>query len=341
MSLDRAARPRATRWGAPAQLAAFVAISPLLATAVILTVSRLADGSNPRALRIESFTPFGIPLYAAVLLASLAGLVLVPRTDAARTVWRVLAVVALLGLSLHLAWFSSRMVGPNPSPAPGATPLTVMSANVYAGNVEGADLVAAVIDEGADILVAVEVTDRELTQMAAAGIDDVMPYRIGGASDFDADGTMVFSRTPLGPATALGTGHESWSVEVAGLRLLAVHPYSPTVPSQWRADHRVVAEAADAEQPDLIVGDFNATLDHQPMQDLADAGWRSVAERTNDFWQPTWPNNGVIRLFGLPVPSLVQIDHVLIGRQLAAISVHTVDLPRSDHLAVVAQVARR
>ena len=41
------------------------------------------------------------------------------------------------------------------------------------------------------------------------------------------------------------------------------------------------------------------------------------------------------------MPSLVQIDHVLVGPRMAAIDVHTVDLPGSDHRAVVATVARR
>ena len=309
--------------------------------ALVLTISRLADGSNPRALRIESFTPLGIPLYGVVLLAALVGLLLAPRTDGARPVWRVLAVVSLVGLSLHLAWFSSRMVGPNPPPAADATPITVMTANVYAGNVPGAALVQAVRDDDVDVLVVVEATASEVTEMVTAGIDDLLPYRIGSASDDDADGTMVFSRTPLGPWAPVATGHESWSVELEGLTLFAVHPYSPTVPSQWRADHEVIAQAAEELQPDLIVGDFNATLDHQPMQDLADDGWRSAAERTNELWQPTWPNNGIIRFLGLPMPSLVQIDHVLVGPQMAAIDVHTVDLPGSDHRAVVATVARR
>ncbi|WP_372727142.1 endonuclease/exonuclease/phosphatase family protein [Nocardioides sp.] len=344
MSVDRAtsvSRSAATRRGALLHAALFLLVSPALIAGLVLTLSRLTDDSNGRALRIESFTPFGIPLYAALLVVSLVGLVLVPRAEGARPVWRVVALLALVGLALHLAWFSPRMVGSNPPPAPDAVPITVMTANVFAGNVPGDEIVRAVEEQDVDVLVLAEVTTAEVAEMDEAGISELLPFRIGGSSDYDADGTMVFSRLTMGLATPLETGHESWRVDVDGLSLMAVHPFSPTVSGKWRADHAVIGEAAERLQPDLIVGDFNATLDHQPMQDLASAGWRSAAERTNAFFQPTWPANGLIRAFGFPVPPMVQIDHVLVGPRMAAISVDTVTLPGSDHLAVVAQVARR
>ena len=44
---------------------------------------------------------------------------------------------------------------------------------------------------------------------------------------------------------------------------------------------------------------------------------------------------------GLALPPLAQIDHVLVGPSMAAVGMHTVDLPGSDHRGVVAEVARR
>ncbi len=70
--------------------------------------------------------------------------------------------------------------------------------------------------------------------------------------------------------------------------------------------------------PDLVVGDFNATADHEPMRSLADAGYRDVGELANEGWQPTWPSGDAVELLGVSVPSLVQIDHVLVGPRLAA-----------------------
>ena len=118
-----------------------------------------------------------------------------------------------------------------------------------------------------------------------------------------------------------------------------MHPYSPTVPGAWRDDHAAVVAAVDSERPDLVVGDFNATADHPPMRALADLGYRDVGELANQGWQPTWPSSGARDVLGIPVPSLVQIDHVLVGPLLAAISMRTVAIADSDHRAVLADVA--
>ena len=77
------------------------------------------------------------------------------------------------------------------------------------------------------------------------------------------------------------------------------------------------------------------------MRALADAGFRDVGELANQGWQPTWPSSGEVSLLGVPVPSLAQIDHVLVGPRLAAIGMHTHEIPGSDHRAVVAEVARK
>jgi hypothetical protein len=72
---------------------------------------------------------------------------------------------------------------------------------------------------------------------------------------------------------------------------------------------------------------------------LADDGYRDVGELANQGWQPTWPSSGDVSLLGVPLPSLTQIDHVLVGPRLAAIGMHTREIPGSEHRAVVAEVA--
>ena len=56
------------------------------------------------------------------------------------------------------------------------------------------------------------------------------------------------------------------------LTVLAVHPSSPIDPGGWRRDHAKILAEARASDADLIVGDLNATIDHEPMRRLADAG---------------------------------------------------------------------
>jgi endonuclease/exonuclease/phosphatase family metal-dependent hydrolase len=70
-------------------------------------------------------------------------------------------------------------------------------------------------------------------------------------------------------------------------------------------------------------------------------GYRSAGEMLITGWQPTWPNNGHVELLGVPLPRLVHIDHVLVARAFTATSVRHIDVPRSDHMGVVAEVALR
>ncbi len=150
---------------------------------------------------------------------------------------------------------------------------------------------------------------------------------------------MVFANVELGEATRVDTAWDSWLVDAGDLSLLAVHPHAPTDVDRWREDHALLNETVTSERPDLVVGDLNATPDHAPMRDLAEAGWRSATELANDGWQPTWSPSGFVADAGLPVPHLVHIDHVLLGRALAAEGTWTVDLVDSDHRALLAEIA--
>jgi endonuclease/exonuclease/phosphatase (EEP) superfamily protein YafD len=228
--------------------------------------------------------------------------------------------------------------GANPPPAEGATTLRVMTANVYGGAGDGIALVQAVADEDIDLLVVEEIATSQLAVMESAGIDELLPHRVGVTGDV-GQGTMVFSREPLGPATHIDTTWDGWETTMGDLTLLAVHPISPTDPQGWRSDHAKILAEAKGSDADLVIGDLNATVDHEPMRKLADAGYRSATELANEGWQPTWPAYGVVHVAGLDVPRLVQIDHVLVGPRLAAIRTHTLAIPGTDHRALVAEVA--
>lgn len=150
---------------------------------------------------------------------------------------------------------------------------------------------------------------------------------------------MVFANVRLGKATRLHTNGGSWRVPIGQHTLFAVHPRAPIDIAKWRRDHYVIRSAVTDEKPDLVVGDFNATPDHPPMRALADAGYRSASELANEGWQPTWPAAAGASVLGVSVPNVVAIDHVLVGPTFAAISTHTIDIPETDHSALVAELA--
>lgn len=90
----------------------------------------------------------------------------------------------------------------------------------------------------------------------------------------------------------------------------------------------------------MIVGDFNATNDHRVMRELAGRGYTDAATRTRSRWQPTWPAEGLVRVLGVPVPSLLALDHVLVNDAVQPVSTETVAIDGSDHLALIAEVVR-
>lgn len=303
----------------------------LLAPALVLTFARVAEPHTTFWLMTEAFTPLGIVLYGA------AALVLGVRLLVVRRWWTWAAAgAAVAGLLLHGWWFAPQVLGANPPPADGAEPLVVMTANIAQEYGDGIELVRIAGEEHVDLLVVEEVTAADLADMDRSGIRELLPYRVGQAAP-DGVGTMVFSRSELGPAERTATWADGWIVTMGDLSLVAAHPNAPTEPDLWSDDHAALLTAVRDHQPDLVVGDLNATGDHAPLRALADAGYRDVGELANEGWQPTWPTGD---RWPISFP-LAQIDHVLVGPRLAAIGQHTVAIPGSDHRAVVATVARK
>jgi endonuclease/exonuclease/phosphatase (EEP) superfamily protein YafD len=304
--------------------------------ALTLTVVRLVDSDVGSMVRVESFTPVGLPLYAALLVLMALGALRGPARI--RYQRGAGALVALVGLLLHGWWFAPQVTGDNPAPAAGAQRITVMTANLFEGKGDAQDVVDAVRSDHVDILVLEEITPDALARLDAAGLAALLPNRAGEPRP-DVAGTMVFSDEQLGEPALLATLFDSYRVQVGSLTLLAVHPTAPTLPQAWRRDHDVIRDEAVDKDADLIVGDMNATPDHEVIRALADAGFRDAGELANDGWQPTWPANHV-GIFPL-LPPLVRIDHVLLADSLASLGTHTVDIDGSDHLGLVATVARR
>jgi len=314
-------------------VAFWVVATGFLLAGLLLTLSRAFEPVGDWSVRLVAFTPLGMACYAVALLVLLAGF-----AHRRRPIRAVGAVLALAGLVLHGWWFAPMVTGANPPALGGAETLTVMTANLYVGEGDGLAVVAAASEEDVDVLVLQEITPGLLATMDSGGLEDLFPHRAGEPGDA-AEGTMIFSRQPLEEVQELDTTWGGWEVTLGSLTLLGVHPISPVDVGGWRRDHAIVLEAARGSEADLVVGDLNATTDHEPMRRLADAGYRAATELANAGWQPTWPAHGRTSVLGVPLPHLVQIDHVLMSPTLAALGTHTIDIPGTDHRALVAEVA--
>jgi endonuclease/exonuclease/phosphatase family metal-dependent hydrolase len=204
-------------------------------------------------------------------------------------------------------------------------------------------VVNTVAQRDVDVLVLEEATPSALEELRRAGLDDLLPHHRGESAP-GARGTMVFSRFRLGPARTLPLGNVGLDLRVRApqpFRLVAVHTWQPVDrPTEWRRDlkalHMLVSTAV-AQGPTLLVGDFNATLDHAPLRTVLDAGVNDSVEQAGSGWQPTWPSRSV-RGWLRPV---IAIDHVLVSNEYVATRTHTVEVPHTDHYALVAELVRR
>lgn len=312
-----------------------------LVPAAMLTVARVVQPMSGAWVRLVSFTPYAVPLYAV------AALLLVLPWLRGRGAWRatsrLLVVTALLGVAVHAYWASGPYLGTTTA-AQGDARLHVMTSNLLRGQANTSRVVEVAVDRDVDVLVLQEITSQALSRLRAAGIDKAFAHSAGKAEP-GTHGTMVFSSRPLRGVRRLDTGLGGFVMQVSladrSVDLLAVHPLPPIGDAlAWRADHRVLRQAARGlDGPAMIVGDLNATMDHQPMRELVGRGYDDAATQARSRWQPTWPASGEVSRLGFDVPSLVAIDHVLVKGDLRAIGTESVTIEGSDHRALLALLA--
>jgi endonuclease/exonuclease/phosphatase (EEP) superfamily protein YafD len=299
--------------------------------ALALTLSLVGTWNAPVGIALQAFSPLAVPAYVVALVLVLAPLggkldrrVLVPAS--------AVILVALIASSVVVA---PRWLGAS-TPVAAADPrLVVMTSNLRLGEADPAAVLRVVRAEDVDVLVLEEITPSLLGRLEGLGLSDLLPHH-AGAAEPGARGTVVYTRDPISEVEPIGTEHRSYAFTVGGLRMFGVHPAYP-FSDGWRADQQVLVDAARSEHPDVVLGDHNASLDNPPLRALLATGLRDAAESTNAGWQPTWPTSG---FKNLPIP-VAAIDHVLVGKDLAAIRTRVFDIPGTDHRALVADLAVR
>ncbi|WP_133827457.1 endonuclease/exonuclease/phosphatase family protein [Actinomycetospora succinea] len=223
----------------------------------------------------------------------------------------------------------------------GPTRLTVLVANVWQGRADAAALAAILRAERPDLVVLPEAGERFLARLKEDVTD--LEYRAWSAppphphhrvpDDPDGPWTSVLAAPRLGDvhvAPARAGGLYGW-LEVSGggldgVRVLAAHPVAPTpgLVQRWSDEiDALAAWRAAAGAPTVIAGDLNSTTEHRALAPLGDA--RAPGR------PPTWPSHWHRRIG-------FRIDHVLAGGGIAVRSTRVIDLPGSDHRAVLAHL---
>jgi endonuclease/exonuclease/phosphatase (EEP) superfamily protein YafD len=326
----------------PARLLLVWLIRSVLACVAVTVLARLLGGGTVTPLpQLAAFFPY----------TALAALVAVLGALALRT-WRTALVGAVL-LAVPVVLLGPRFV-PDSELVAGSRHtagdrLRVMTANVLEGGADPEIFVATVRREAPDLLAVEELTPEAVSRLDAAGLARAFPHRIL-RPESGVRGMGLYSRLPLRDTGLLAepsTFPMPWA-EVklpAGLvRVQAVHTYPPLplAEGRWSDDLAALARQARATPGrQVILGDFNATLDHGPFREILGAGLADVHDVLGSGLVRTWPS-------GLP---LAHLDHVLIGTNIGgsdrkgaeeggvtAVAVHQQSIPGSDHLAVVADL---
>lgn len=224
----------------------------------------------------------------------------------------VLGVVTIVGPRL-----------PHTGPAP-ASPIRLVSANVYADNPTPASAVEAMLAAEADVEVAVETSPAFRTLIEAG--DAAHPYAIVD------DQLVVRSRYPIAAMTdppgvpARRILRLTVEAPAGSFVLYAVHALNPlsesTFANQLDWVGKLRAAAAREHLPVVMAGDFNMS-DRQ-------LGYRRLTADLHDaitaagWGHTTYPD-------GIWAVLLLRIDHVFVPQTWCAARARTLNVPGSDH----------
>lgn len=321
----RGRRPSSTR-----RIISTTAGVTLLVIVSAATIARYIPIPNHLALYAVIISPYLLPAAPFALIALLWG-----------RRWLLAMFSALLCATIvvtQLPYYTAS------TPNPDSVRVRVMTLNMRFGGADPRQLVA-VAEQRADVIMLQEYTPEAKEALSAAGIDATFPFQ---ALDprVAAAGVGVYSRFPTTAAEKVGGIRMSlfgMRIRVDGaaedVRVISAHftaPWPQPI-ENWQAQiaafpGTLAKLSAEAGAGAIIIGgDFNSIIDMRPFRRVfGNGGFRDAAEQAGAGRVLTYPSN---RRF----PPLIGIDHVL-TRNANAISLTNVDIARTDHRALVAEI---
>lgn len=297
-----------------------------------------------QAVALRTWLLWGFASMAAVALLTAVGIASRGRRPT-RTV--SVAIVCALTAGAHLLVLDARGLGAGLPVLAGDErdgDITVLTANVR-GERAGEETVSAVVDlvisTGADVVALPEgqpVVDEVVAQLTGHG---------EFFQTFPAFGAGPNRGTALLVAESLGAYREVDApvggvlvvpVDGDGPPIAAVHPTSlPPDPTAdlgaWRSEGSQVQELFQTMTGGIVAGDMNATLDHEQLRETG--AYVDAGSAAGIGGYGTFPSS-------LPGALGTAIDHVFVDRGRFVVRAGAVvDVPGTDHRAVVVRVAQR
>ena len=335
----RERRPRkAASHGCLSSLLWLVMLGVLALMALRMLPSGLANGRL--VPEVVSFVPWLFaPILVCLVLAAL---------------WRrrLLLVVTVAALATMAWWHRGFLLpGSSVSDAAALTAQTaadtsdnvarVMTLNTKNGDASAEEVVALVREKNVEALCLQELSDEFLSELAAAGIYDVLPYYVisDAASEVSNGGrngiwTMAPMSNVSGNLLPIETSSmPAGTIEIGGraVRVVSVHPNSPVRGAQdlWDEGLSVIGSLSDYDHTYLVMGDFNSTWNHARFRELLGSGFVDAGEQAGEGFHMTYPSGAL--------PSLIEIDHIVYARDSGIVvsELEGVEVSGTDHRALI------
>ncbi|OKK02507.1 hypothetical protein AMK26_22975 [Streptomyces sp. CB03234] len=296
------------------------------AAGLLLVVPTAVTGC--RLFGTDAVTP--VPQLLALLpwLAVPAGLALLLSLPARRPL-----LTAWAGGALAVTLWFTQPYGPAGTPAHGPVTarLRVLTANVEFGDAT-AELLATARRERPDLLFVSE-CDPDCARTLGARYPYGAHVAAAGSAGSVILGARPLTAEPALPGTTMGMPGATARVGGKDVTLRLAHPMPP-LPGRiglWKHELGLVGAFAAAHKgrPVILAGDFNATQDHAAFRSVLDAGALHDAARLGGAARTgSWPQDGTL-------PPYAQIDHVLVSDDFSVRGARFLDLPGSDHRALL------
>jgi endonuclease/exonuclease/phosphatase (EEP) superfamily protein YafD len=219
--------------------------------------------------------------------------------------------------------------------------LRVLSANLLAGSGDERAVLDLVRRLKVDVLALQEFTPGDAAGLVAAGGNDVLPYQALYPQD-GVVGSALYSRYPLHDTSLRihggGFTQARGTVDVPGgpaVHVESVHPQAPSdrlrMPG-WERDLRNQPPATVDGPVRVLMGDFNATLDHVALRRLIGTGYRDAASVVGAGFRSTWPYDEKWFIPG------VTLDRVLADKRVGVRAARPYRIPGGDHKAIFAEL---
>lgn len=229
------------------------------------------------------------------------------------------------------------------APVAADSDLVVLALNTQGG--------ATTADEVVEALLAHDVAAAALPETMPAEAEAIVAGAAGAGVDYQLflgrDGTGIAQTTALLVRSDLGVHRQAPAPYVVlgaaraepvsgrGPAFVAVHPVAPVTDlgaAAWDLYGGIATDECRDHENTVVMGDFNATLDHPSMRDLGRCA--DAAAETGRGGEGTWPS-------GLPAAFATPIDHVLYDAStLTAVGSWTENVGGTDHRAVFARLDR-